>query len=101
MCCDDPDRIEIQVIVDVLDAVEARLREWEGWGWRLAVPRVRVYAAVLHAVIVSARASHRLPATLDRADILDVIFDGAESAGRDGSGRPIEDIIRRHTVNLN
>ncbi|MBF6177646.1 hypothetical protein [Nocardia otitidiscaviarum] len=101
MPCDDPDRIEIQVIVDVLDTVEARLRERERYGWRLTVPRSHIYAAVLHAVIVSARASHRLPATLDHADILDAIFDGTEPLNRSEAGRPVEDLIGHHIVPVN
>lgn len=76
MPCDNSDQIEIQVIVDVLDTVEARLRERERRGWRLTVSRARIYAVVLHAVIVSARASHRLPATLDHADVLDATSTG-------------------------
>ncbi|MRH92585.1 hypothetical protein GFY24_35065 [Nocardia sp. SYP-A9097] len=101
MPCDDRDQVERQVIVDVLDTVEAQLRERERHGWRLTVPRSRVYAIVLHAVIVSARAAHRYPATLDGADILDAIFDGAESAGSDSAGRLVEDVIGRHTVHMN
>ncbi|QLY32958.1 hypothetical protein H0264_12600 [Nocardia huaxiensis] len=99
MPSDDPDHIEIQVIADVLDAVDTRLLECERRGWRLTVPRTRVYAAVLHAVILSARASHRIPATLDRADILDAIFDGTESPG--GAGQPVEDVITSNTVHCN
>lgn len=38
MPCDDTDRIEIQVIVDVLDTIDARLRARERNGWRLTVP---------------------------------------------------------------
>ncbi|UFS93281.1 hypothetical protein [Nocardia huaxiensis] len=101
MPSDDPDHIEIQVIADVLDAVDTRLLECERRGWRLTVPRTRVYAAVLHAVILSARASHRIPATLDRADILDAIFDGTEPASRGDSGRPVEEAIARNTVHVN
>ncbi|MEV6099744.1 hypothetical protein [Nocardia sp. NPDC051981] len=101
MPCDDPDLIEIQVIQDVLDTIETRLRYRERHGWRLTVPRSRVYATVLHAVIVSARESHRLPATLDRAAILDTILDGIEPASHDAAGRPIDDVIDRHTVPVN
>ncbi|MFC9999246.1 hypothetical protein [Nocardia sp. NPDC127526] len=101
MPCDDPDRMEIQVIVDVLDTIEARLCERERCGWRLTVPRSYIYAAVLHAVIVSARASHRLPATLDHAEVLDAIFDGTEPPCRGGTGRPVEDLIGLHTVHVN
>ncbi|APB00570.1 hypothetical protein [Nocardia seriolae] len=98
MPCDDRDRIEIQVIADVLDAVDTRLRERERHGWRLTVPRSHVYALVLHAVIRSARA-HSYRGTLDAADILDAIFDGAERPV--SGGEPVEDAIRKHTVHVN
>ncbi|WP_067695029.1 hypothetical protein [Nocardia jejuensis] len=101
MPIDDRDEVEIQVIVDVLGIVEARLREWEGCGWRLVVPRARVYAVVLHAVIASARAGQRYPATLDGADILDVILEGTEPAGGGVGGQVVRDAIRRHTVPVN
>ncbi|MFD7845477.1 hypothetical protein ACFV4K_21390 [Nocardia sp. NPDC059764] len=99
--CHDPDLVEIQVIQDVLDAIEARLRDRERHGRRLIVPRSRVYATVLHAVIVSARESRRLPATLDHAAILDTILDGAEATDPDTGLRPIEDVLDRHTVPMN
>lgn len=101
MPSDDHDQIELQVIEDVLDTVEARLRERERCGWRLTVPRSQIYATVLYAVIVSARAAHAFPATLDRADILDAIFDGAEPPNSGDVTRPVEDIIRSHTVHVN
>ncbi|NNH71298.1 hypothetical protein HLB23_15750 [Nocardia uniformis] len=101
MLSDDRDQIELQVIADVLDTVEARLREREQCGWRLTVPRSRIYATVLLAVIVSARATHAFPATLDRADILDAIFDGIEPPYSGTAGRPVEDAIRNHIVHVN
>ncbi len=101
MLCDDSDRVEIQVIEDVLDTVETRLRERERCGWQLTVSRSRIYALVLHAVITSARASHRLPATLDRAEILDAIFDGTEPSESCQGTRPVEDVIVGNTVNAN
>ncbi|AYF74799.1 hypothetical protein D7D52_14030 [Nocardia yunnanensis] len=99
MPCDDSEQIELQVIQDVLEAVEARLREKERCGWRLTVPRSRVYATVLLAVVVSAREAHRLPATLDRAEVLDAILDGADSDH--GCGRPVEDAIDGHITSVN
>lgn len=99
MPSDDLDLVEIQVIQDVLDVVEARLRDRERHGRRLTVPRSRVYATVLHKVIVSARESRRLPATLDHAAILDTILDGAEVTDTDV--RPIEDVLDHHTVPVN
>ncbi|WP_405485081.1 hypothetical protein [Nocardia sp. NBC_00511] len=98
---DDPQQIELQVIQDVLDTVEARLREKEERGWRLTVPRSRVYAIVLLAVIVSARDAHRIPATLDHAAILDSILDGAEATTDDGAAQPIEDVISNHITPVN
>ncbi|MFJ4659018.1 hypothetical protein ACIP5Y_47745 [Nocardia sp. NPDC088792] len=93
--------IELQVIQDVLETVEARIREMEGFGWRLTVPRSRVYATVLFAVVVSAREAHRIPATLDRAAILDEILDGAEPFDACRMGRPIEQVIRGYAAPMN
>ncbi|GAB2531004.1 hypothetical protein [Nocardia heshunensis] len=101
MSCDDADSIEIQVVQDILEVVEARLREWEGCGWWLSVPRWRVFAVVLHAVIVSARETHGCRATLDRAQVLDAIFDGVESPNGANVANPVDCVIRRHGVNAN
>ncbi|MGW4532248.1 hypothetical protein ACWEOI_14985 [Nocardia sp. NPDC004340] len=101
MPCDDFDAIEIQVIQDVLDIVEARLREGERCGRRLTVPRSRVHAAMLHAVIASARESYGCRATLDRAGILDAIFDGVESTSATNAMDPVDSAIQRHMVNTN
>ncbi|AYF73759.1 hypothetical protein D7D52_07685 [Nocardia yunnanensis] len=99
MLCDDPDEVEVQVIQDVLAVVEARLREWEGWGWRVVVPRERVHAVVLQAVIRSVREGFGWRATLDRAGILDRILDGAEAAEEGGS--PVDWVIRGHGAQTN
>ncbi|WP_067813836.1 hypothetical protein [Nocardia inohanensis] len=102
MPTDSRDDIELQVIQDVIDIVESRLREREQHGWRLTVPRSRVYATVLHAVMLSARAACIVPATLDRADILDAIFDGIEPADSAAAERnPVDDTIRHHVVPVN
>ncbi|MFI1914015.1 hypothetical protein [Nocardia sp. NPDC020380] len=101
MPCDDLGSIELQVIQDVLETVEARIREVEGCRWRLTVPRARVYAAVLLAVVVSARETHRIPATLDRAAILDEILDGTEPFDAHWMGRPVEEVIRRYAAPVN
>ncbi|NNH74926.1 hypothetical protein HLB23_34620 [Nocardia uniformis] len=101
MYSDDREQVELQVIQDVLDTVETQLRERERRGWRLTVPRSQVYATVLYAVIVSARASHAFPATLDRADILDEFFDGIESSDSLDARQPVEDAVRNHTVHVN
>ncbi|MTE17489.1 hypothetical protein [Nocardia aurantiaca] len=101
MPSDDPDAIEIQVIQDVLDTVEARLREQERCGLRLTVPRSRIFAVVLHAVISSARESYGCRATLDRAGILDAIFDGVEPTNAANATHPVDHAIRHHSVNTN
>ncbi|MBF6238887.1 hypothetical protein IU474_17690 [Nocardia otitidiscaviarum] len=98
MSPDERDQLELQVIQDVLDTVEAKLRERERCGWQLTVSRMRIYATILHAVIVSARATHSHPTTLDRADILDAIFDGIEPADSDSAGQLVEDIIDRNIL---
>ncbi|WP_067813661.1 hypothetical protein [Nocardia inohanensis] len=97
----DDDKIEFQVLVDVLDAVEARLRDHERYGWRLTVPRTQIYATVLHAVILSARATRIFPTTLDRAEILDAIFDGIDAPESCTGRRPIDDAISGHIMNAN
>ncbi|MEU6584061.1 hypothetical protein [Nocardia sp. NPDC046763] len=89
------------MIQDVLDIVEVRLRDHERCGWRLTVPRSQIYATILHAVIVSARESHRVPATLDRAAILDIILDGADPPDSGPTPSPVDNVIRRHTANMN
>ncbi|MFE3189899.1 hypothetical protein ACFXHA_12890 [Nocardia sp. NPDC059240] len=101
MPCDDLGQVELQVIQDVLEAVEARIRDMERCGWRLTVPRSRVYATVLLAVVVSAREAHRIPATLDRAEILDEILDGAEPFDTRPSRQPVEETVRRYATPAN
>ncbi|WP_458688722.1 hypothetical protein [Nocardia tengchongensis] len=56
---------------------------------------------MLHAVIVSARESHGWRATLDRAGILDAIFDGVESSAAPNASLPVDYLIRHHTVHMN
>ncbi|WP_040805798.1 hypothetical protein [Nocardia concava] len=97
----DDTAIELQVIQDVLDTVEARIRAAEQCGLRLTVPRSRVYAAVLLAVVVSARETHRIPATLDRAPVLDEILNGAEPSGAADANQPVEQAIRSHVAPVN
>ncbi len=89
------------MIEDVLDAVEARIRELELRGWRLTAPRSRVYATVLLAVMVSAREAHRIPATLDRAAILDEILDGAEPFDDRTPRQAVEETVRRYAIPAN
>ncbi|WP_433682987.1 hypothetical protein [Nocardia sp. CA-119907] len=72
------EEVEIQVIQDVIDAVEAHLRGVERRGAHLHAPRSRLYAAVIHTVIASARLQS-FRATLDSAEVLDALLDGPES----------------------
>ncbi|WP_433732060.1 hypothetical protein ACQP0C_08070 [Nocardia sp. CA-129566] len=72
------EEIEIQVIRDVIDAVEVHLRGVERRGAHLRAPRSRLYAAVIHTVIASARLQS-FCATLDSAEVLDALLDGPES----------------------
>ncbi|WP_067525851.1 hypothetical protein [Nocardia uniformis] len=93
--------IEIHVIQDVIDIVENRLQQHEHCGWRLTVPRSHLYATVLYAVIAGAR-QQSFRATLDSADILDSILDGAEPCvSTDASHQPIDVAITRHAVHVN
>ncbi|MCU1647453.1 MAG: hypothetical protein JWN03_7728 [Nocardia sp.] len=73
-------KIEIDVLREVIDAVEARLRVVEASGRSVVQPRSQIYAAVIHAVIVSARAAgHHGTGSLSSAPLLDAILDGAEA----------------------
>lgn len=101
MPCDDREQIELQVIQDVLDTVEAAIRELERRGWRFMVPRSRVYATVLLAVVVSARDAHHIPATLDRASILDEILDGTEPFDGGDVRRSVEEMVRGYATPTN
>lgn len=51
-------------------------------------------------MIRSARATHIFPSTLDRAAILDTIFDGIEPSAVDDRC-PVTAAIADHTVNTN
>lgn len=69
--------LEIGVIQDVIDAVDAQLDD----ALNLAVPRSRVYAAVIYAVMVSATESGRFGSgMLINAPLLDSILSGAEGS---------------------
>ncbi|WP_040815511.1 hypothetical protein [Nocardia concava] len=77
---DDMRDIEIRVLRDVVDAVERRLRAHEAEGGYVLAPRAQVYAAVIYAVIASARASgHYGAGSLARAALLDEILGGVEA----------------------
>lgn len=69
--------LEIGVIQEVIDAVDAQLNDAPN----LAVPRSRVYASVLYAVMVSATESGHFGAgMLSNAPLLDSILSGDEGA---------------------
>lgn len=77
---DDMRDVEIRVLRDVVDAVEGRLRAHEAEGGYVLAPRAEVYAAVIYAVIASARASgHYGAGSLARAPLLDEILGGVEA----------------------
>lgn len=72
--------IEIRALRDVIDAVEARLRQYESNGGVVTAPRSEVYATVIYAVIASAGASgHYGSGSLARAPLLEDILDGGEA----------------------
>ncbi|MEV6769493.1 hypothetical protein AB0N05_12790 [Nocardia sp. NPDC051030] len=71
--------IEIRVLCDVIDAVESLLQQLEASGRTIKAPRSHIYAAVIQAVIASARASgHYGPGSLAYAPLLDAILTGAD-----------------------
>ncbi|WP_067465571.1 hypothetical protein [Nocardia amamiensis] len=76
--------IEVRALYEVIAAVDARLAERAAQGHKLTVPRAKIYAAVLYAVIVSARdAGHHGAGSLASAPLLDVILNGAEATDWD------------------
>lgn len=98
---DDRQQLEIQVLQDVIETIDAALRTAERQGLRLTAPRSHIYATILYAVVDSAR-QHAFRATLDGADILDSIFDGVESSECDRDFvNPVEAAIRSHTAPAN
>ncbi|VFA97901.1 hypothetical protein [Nocardia cyriacigeorgica] len=67
--------IEIAVLREVIDAVDARLDTIA----HLTVPRSKVYAAIIYAVLSSARSTgHYGAGMLGNAPLLDSILSGAE-----------------------
>ncbi|MFE5285873.1 hypothetical protein ACFRAQ_13000 [Nocardia sp. NPDC056611] len=77
---DDMAEVEIGVLRDVIDAVEERLRAHESGGGSVIAPRAQLYAAVIYAVLASARGSGYYGAgSLARAPLLDEILAGVES----------------------
>jgi hypothetical protein len=76
--------IEIRVLRDVIDAVDARLGELQSSGHKIAASRGTVHARVLYAVIASARETgHYGVGMLVKAPLLDVILSGAEGTDWD------------------
>lgn len=81
---DDMAEVEIRVLRDVIDAVEERLRAHERGGGYVKAPRAQLYAAVIHAVLASARAGGYYGAgSLVQAPLLDEILGGVEPNPRD------------------
>ncbi|WP_280483248.1 hypothetical protein [Nocardia cyriacigeorgica] len=69
--------IEIAVLREVIEAVDARLDTIA----HLAVPRSQVYAAIIYAVLSSARSTgHYGAGMLANAPLLDAILAGAQGA---------------------
>jgi hypothetical protein len=76
--------IEIRVLREVVDAVEARLREREARGHWIRTPRAHVHAAVIHAFMVSARETgHYGAGSLAGAPLLDAILGGVDGTDWD------------------
>lgn len=95
---DEPAEIEIQVIQDVIETVEKRLRRYEQRGGQVLTTRSRIYAVVVHAVVASAR-ERALGATLDNADVLDYLLDGVECEW--SAQNPRTDVIGRYLAGSN
>lgn len=66
--------IEIAVLREVIDAVDARLDTIPG----LTIPRSQVYAAIIYAVLSSARSTGHYGAGMLANALLDRILSGAE-----------------------
>ncbi|MET8875462.1 hypothetical protein [Nocardia sp. NPDC004604] len=76
--------IEIRVLRDVIDAVDARLGELQPSGCKITASRSTVHARVRYAVIASARETgHYGAGMLAKAPLLDVILTGAEGTDWD------------------
>ncbi|MGW4351005.1 hypothetical protein ACWELJ_02835 [Nocardia sp. NPDC004582] len=76
---DEMAEVEIGVLRDVIDAVEERLRAHEFGGGHVLARRSELYAAVIYAVLASARACGYYGAgSLVRAPLLDEILGGVE-----------------------
>ncbi|QLY29225.1 hypothetical protein [Nocardia huaxiensis] len=71
----------MRVLQEVIDEVDARIEAMEAEGRVLAVPRSKVLATVIYAVMASARSTGSYgSASLASAPLLDVILDGAEGS---------------------
>ncbi|WP_405164983.1 hypothetical protein OG203_07675 [Nocardia sp. NBC_01499] len=80
----DLEDAELRALEDVINAVSARMLELAANGNPIKASPARVYAAVLHAVLKSARASGHFGAgSLVKASLLDSILDGVEGSARD------------------
>ncbi|BAW07746.1 hypothetical protein [Nocardia seriolae] len=77
---DDLPIVEIRALRDVIDVVEDRLRRFEAAHGVVLSPRSEGYAAVIYAVIASARASGDYGAgSLARAPLLDEILTATDA----------------------
>ncbi|MEU0503590.1 hypothetical protein [Nocardia sp. NPDC005998] len=73
------------------------MRQVERSGRQLTAPHSRIYATVIYAVVASAREQAFRP-TLDAAELLDSILDGAESPH---PGNALAQPIETHIANAN
>ncbi|MFE3442693.1 hypothetical protein ACFXNW_06665 [Nocardia sp. NPDC059180] len=86
--------IEIDVLREVIEAVDARLDTLAN----LTVPRSKVYASVIYAVISSARdTGHYGAGMLANAPLLDSILSGAE--GTEHGATIFATLVDLHTLN--
>ncbi|WP_280231976.1 hypothetical protein [Nocardia cyriacigeorgica] len=77
--------IEIAVLREVIEAVDARLDTIA----HLAVPRSQVYAAIIYAVLSSARSTgHYGAGMLANAPLLDAILAGAHTRPQRANQKP-------------
>lgn len=71
--------VEIDVLREVIEAVEQRARRVEAAGRVVGASRAQLYAAYIYAVLASARTSgHYGAGSLVCAPVLDAILEGAE-----------------------
>lgn len=75
--------IEIDVLREVIEAVDALLRNLETAGTTIVAPRPQMYAVAIQAVIASARATgHYGAGSLSSATLLDSILEQLDETGQ-------------------